>query len=668
MPGFSLEPAARLRRALFPPEDKQFGWRLASVSVSLLSLALIAFTLWYRLHGAELPTVLLVGLLAAFATVVLLLSKFLFSAQKEENQFQGAFTTTEREFQSVFENALDAILILDDNAVCREANPAAESLFGTGRPALIGHPIGHFYRNSDQFRKSWRTLLEVKFQQGDAELMKDGFWPLFVEYTAKADCLPGQHVMILRDVTERRRAQLSLLESEERFQQMATNIQEIFWMIDAETKKALFVNQAYETITGRSRESLLNNPTSCEELIHPEDRVQVLAHLNEATRTGQFNERFRIVRSHGEIRWIWVRGFPVRDAAGKIRRLVGTALEITAQKQAEEQVAANLEIAKSAWAEAEALRGATLSLTQDLRMDFIMDTLLRSLEELVPYTCARVLVPEAGPHMLALGERMCPEPPSKPTPRVPLTFVAEESTFFHRILTEQKSVLIADTKTEEKWHSFKGHTQLRSWLSAPLVASGQYLGCLSVGHVQPNLYTEDHLRRAELLAIPAAAAIQNARLYETACIYGENLESRLAELKRTETALARSEDSRRSCEEKFERVFESCPIPFSITTWKEGRFLEVNTAFERRYGYSRAELLGRTGHELRIWEEPADRGLMLARLNQGGSIRNMMTRLRTKSGEIKLTAYSASKIQFEGEACILAVSEDVQQSDPQSSN
>jgi hypothetical protein len=56
----------------------------------------------------------------------------------------------------------------------------------------------------------------------------------------------------------------------------------------------------------------------------------------------------------------------------------------TAQKQAEE--------------EAEALRKATLSLTQDLRMDFIMETLLRSLEELVPYTCARVLVPESGPH------------------------------------------------------------------------------------------------------------------------------------------------------------------------------------------------------------------------------------------------------------------------------
>ena len=667
MRGISMEPADRLRRALFPAKGKQFGWRVASVSVSLVSVALIALTLGYRLRGAELPSVLLLGLLAAFATVVLLLSKFLFWAQKEEGQITGALNTSEREFQSVFENALDAILILDDQAICREANPAAEQLFGIRRPQLIGEPIDRFYKNSDQFQEGWQHLLAQKFQRSDAELLKNDRSSVFVEFTAKADCLPGQHVMILRDVTERRRAQLSLLESEERFQQMARNIQEIFWMIDADTKQALFVNPAYETITGRSCESLRDRPSSYEELIHPEDRVHVLTKLDEATRNGHFNERFRIVRPQGEIRWVWVRGFPVRDAGGKIRRLVGTALEITAQKEAEEQVAANLALAKSAWAEAEALRKATLSLTEDLRMDFVMDALLRSLEELVPYTCARVLVPEGGPHVLALGERSCPEAP-KQLPRAPLTIVAEESSFLHRVLTEQKSFLIMDTKNQEGWQTFKGHKQFRSWLSVPLVSTGDYLGLLSIGHSDPNRFTEDHLRRARLLAIPAAAAIQNARLYETARIYGETLEIRIADLKRAETALAQCEDSRRSSEEKFEKVFRSSPVPFSITTVKEGKFIDVNAAFERRYGYSRAEVLGRTVHELRIWENPADREFMLAQLNKGGPVRNIMTRLRMKSGEIRVTAYSADRLQFEGQSCILAVSEDLLQVDPHKSN
>ena len=455
--------------------------------------------------------------------------------------------------------------------------------------------------------------------------------------------------------------------SQDQFRQMASNIREIFWTIDARTRHAIYVNEAYETITGRSCQSLMDNPTSYEDLIHPEDRERVLAKLEEATHTGQFDERFRILCAHGEVRWVKVHGFPVRDHSGKILRLVGTAQEITAQKQAEDQVVRNLAKAESAWAEAEALRKATLALTQDLRMDFVMDTLLRSLAELVPYTCARVLVPEGGPHWLALGQKLCPEPADK-SYKPPLTLVADKSPFFQRISTEQKSVLIADANHEEGWQTFKGHKQLRSWLCAPLVASGEFLGFLSAGHTEPNRYTQEHLRRVELLAIPAAAAIQNARLYQTAQIYGEELEKRLADLKQAEAALAQAQGDRQVSEEKFQKVFRSSPIPFSITTLKEGRFLDVNSAFEHRYGYSRDEVLGRTVHDLKIWDDPADRMRMVALLQKSGPIRNVITRLRTKSGEIKLTAYSADRIQFDGQSCILAVSEDLPEYDRHKAN
>src|SRR5712692_6467908 len=443
--------------------------------------------------------------------------------------------------------------------------------------------------------------------------------------------------------------------SQDQFRQMASNIREIFWTIDARTRRAIYVNEAYETITGRSCQSLMDNPTSYEDLIHPEDREHVLAKLEEATHTGQFDERFRILCTHGEERWVKVHGFPVRDHSGNILRLVGTAQEITAQKEAEDQVARNLAKAESAWAEADALRKATLALTQDLRMDFVMDALLRSLAELVPYNCARVLVPEGGPHWLTLGERLYPEPAEK-SYRSPLTLIADRSPFLQRISVEQKSVLIPDTNQEEGWKTFKGHKQFRSWLCVPLVASEEFLGFLSAGHTEPNRFTEEHLRRAQLLAIPAAAAIQNARLYQTAQIYGSELEKRIADLKQAEAALAQAQGDRQVSEEKFQRVFRSSPIPFSVTTVKEGRFLDVNGAFERRYGYSREEVLGHTVHELKIWEDPADRVRMVAQLQKSGPIRNVITRLRTKSGEVKLTAYSADKIQFDGQSCILAVS------------
>ena len=350
-----------------------------------------------------------------------------------------------------------------------------------------------------------------------------------------------------------------------------------------------------------------------------------------------------------------------------LQRLVGTAQEITALKEAEEKIAKHLGAAESARAESDALCTATLALTADLRMDFVLDKLLQSLLELVPGECARVLLLEGATQLLVAREKLRHEVPMK-APEYPLTLHAADSPFLLRILTTQNSLLLADTRDEKEWPSFKGHSDIRSWLCVPLVASQQTLGLLSVGHTQPNTFTQDHLRRTQLLAIPAAAAIQNSRLYERAEIYGSELQRRLTDLRQTEKALEQSEEGRRVSEDKFQKVFRSSPIAFSITTVSEGRFVDVNTAFERRYGYSRTEVIGRTVGELRIWEDPQDRALMIAQLKQRGPIRNVITRIRTKSGEIKTTAYSADKIQFDGQSCIFAVSEDLPDNDKSLNN
>jgi PAS domain S-box-containing protein len=495
---------------------------------------------------------------------------------------------------------------------------------------------------------------------GAANLRKPGVSSLLLIGLAVAGC--AFVLLLARFLLELQRDQRAtssaLRTTENEFEQMASHIQEVFWMVDVKSKSAIYINEAFESITGYSRPSFMENSSAYETILHPDDRAGVLAKIEDASQSGEFDERFRIVTEAGVVRWVWVRGSPVRDGAGRIDRMVGTALEITSQKEAEEQVAANLDMAKSAWAEAEALRKTSLALTQDLRMNSVMDALLRSLAELIPYTCARVLVPEGGPHVLALGEKLRPEMCIPPR-GFPLTLNADKSPYLERVLANQTSVLIRDTKQEKEWHTFTSHTHLRSWLSVPLVASSEYLGFLSVGHNEPNQFTSEHLRRAELLAIPAAIAIQNARLYARAEIYGSELEKRLRDLDAAQNALALAEGDKKVSEDKFQKVFRSSPIAFSITTMNEGRFLDVNGAFEQRYGYARAELIGRSVHELKMWEDPADRNLMITQLGRGGPLRYIMTRLRAKSGEIKLTAYSADKIQFDGQTCILAVSEDV---------
>lgn len=200
---------------------------------------------------------------------------------------------------------------------------------------------------------------------------------------------------------------------------------------------------------------------------------------------------------------------------------------------------------------------------------------------------------------------------------------------------------------------------MRSWLCVPLVASQQVLGLLSLGDTRAHFFTHEHLRLAKSLAIPAAVAIQNARLYERAEIYGAELEQRLADLNQTEQALQQAEESRTLSEEKFTKVFRSSPIAFSITTVSEGRFVDVNEAFERRYGYSCKELVGRTVFDIGVWDNPGERDKMLNQVREQGQVRNRITRFRTRSGELLHTIYSADIIELDGQQCLLAVSEDL---------
>ena len=137
---------------------------------------------------------------------------------------------------------------------------------------------------------------------------------------------------------ELRRQDRVLRASEERFRQMADNIQEIFWMLNAQTLEIVYVNRAFELICERPVESLYLNPTSYRELIHSGDRQRVLAALEALEGTNSFEEEFRITCPGGGVKWIRAIGFTARSQAGSVRTLVGTAQEITARKEAENKL------------------------------------------------------------------------------------------------------------------------------------------------------------------------------------------------------------------------------------------------------------------------------------------------------------------------------------------
>jgi PAS domain S-box-containing protein len=497
-----------------------------ATSVGLLWLSLFAYN-----YHAILAASLVPSLLVALGFTAFLGAYSLWHFRKENREADRAFRDTDCEFSSIFQNVLDGILLVDNDAYCLDANPAAAAILRISINELLGQNIRRFLADRDVFAGRRSLFLQNKSQRGRAQLIAGDGTTLFVNFAATANYSPGRHVLILCNVTERTRAESSLRRSEERFQLMANNIQEIFWMMDAETQEVTYINPAYATITGHSIKSLQENPSSYRELIHAEDRIRVLSRLQDSGNVEILDEEFRFIRADGEVRWAWAKGVPV-PADGGTRWLVGTVQDITSRKQAEMKISEQLDAVEAARAEAEALRKATLALSQNLAMDLVLDTLLQCISELVPFDRATVLFVEDGFELMVAREapRVVPK-------RIGLTFRASENEFLEHVLFEKRATLVSDVAKEGDWRNAPPLDHLQSWLGIPLVAAGRVLGILSLGSNAPHVFTTEHLRMAKSLAVPAAVAVQNARVHERAEIYAAELEARLQELHETQKAL-----------------------------------------------------------------------------------------------------------------------------------
>ncbi len=141
---------------------------------------------------------------------------------------------------------------------------------------------------------------------------------------------------VIVDMTEHKRIEAALRESEERFHQLAEQIREVFWLSDPEKNHIYYVSPGYEQIWGRSCDSLYVSPRAWLDAIHPDDRPRVLQAALTKQVGGEYDEEYRIIRPDGSERWIRDRAFPVHDATGRVFRIAGLAEDITERKRAEE--------------------------------------------------------------------------------------------------------------------------------------------------------------------------------------------------------------------------------------------------------------------------------------------------------------------------------------------
>jgi PAS domain S-box-containing protein len=127
---------------------------------------------------------------------------------------EAALRQRERQLQSLFEGALDALVIVDDHGRYVDANPAACALFGLPRARLLGRPVADFAAPGTDAERLWQRFRAQGQLAGDFRLRRPDGTTRDVEYRATANFLPGRHLAILRDVSERKRLEEQLRQAQ----------------------------------------------------------------------------------------------------------------------------------------------------------------------------------------------------------------------------------------------------------------------------------------------------------------------------------------------------------------------------------------------------------------------------------------------------------------------
>jgi len=252
---------------------------------------------------------------------------------------------SEERWRALFEHAGVGIAQLSLNGQFLRVNPRLCETLGYSSKTLLQHTFQEFTHPDDlqvslQYLDELATGKRPSFSREKRVRRSDDVWvwlDVTVSLVRNVSKAPAYFIAVVQNITDRKRAEHALLESETRFRQIAETIEEVVWSADPAISKMLYISPAYERVWGRTCASLYDDPESFVDSIHPDDRGHVLAALAEHKDAIPFDQEYRIVWPDGTVRWVWDRGVPVRDpVTGQLMHYVGVAADITERRQAEE--------------------------------------------------------------------------------------------------------------------------------------------------------------------------------------------------------------------------------------------------------------------------------------------------------------------------------------------
>jgi formate hydrogenlyase transcriptional activator len=246
----------------------------------------------------------------------------------------------EEHSRAIFENAPDAIVILDDERNFLDVNPAACESLGFSRQALVGHKIEEFVDevNLPDLRYLWTEFLRDGFQRGEFRFRRgDGTYRSF-DHVIRANFLPGRHIAILRDITGRKSLELDLRESNERFRMLVADLKDYaIFMTDPEGRIVSW-NAGAERMLGYRADEILGKSLLVFYTQEDIDKGLPQSLLAEAGAKGRLEAEGWPVRKDGTRFWASFVLTALKDSKGRLRGYSKVTRDITERHVAKEAI------------------------------------------------------------------------------------------------------------------------------------------------------------------------------------------------------------------------------------------------------------------------------------------------------------------------------------------
>jgi PAS domain S-box-containing protein len=270
--------------------------------------------------------------------------------------------------QTITDNATAALFIIDANGNCTFMNPAAESMTGFDFREVQNrslhdmvhhsHPDGTPYPVEDcPLRKAVKKGGTAKEVCEDVFVRKDGsFFDVSCAVHLIEDGSREAYAIIeVRDITEEKRVQQAIIESEARFRTMADNAPVMISILDI-WKQSVYVNRQWLDFSGSNFEDSINY--GWQHLLHPDDMAPFETQYDEALAAQSgFRAELRMRRHDGQYRWMVATLTPRFGPHGDFLGHISSTIDINDIKEADRKVKQNAELLQKLFLEVPALVG-----------------------------------------------------------------------------------------------------------------------------------------------------------------------------------------------------------------------------------------------------------------------------------------------------------------------